>query len=243
MSSVLFPARLDPPQANEVHVWTVRISEATPDLDWLTSVLSPAEHARAERFFRLEDRVRFNVSHGGLRRLLAAYGGGDPAGVTFTESKFGKPALADSKGLQFNMAHSGDVVMYAMTANRVVGVDVEAARPNVDFLEVSGQFAPEEHAVIRAAEGADRVAAFYRCWARKEAYLKARGEGLGYPLNAFAVTVAPGLPPRLEWASDDAAAASRWTMFDVSPGSGYAGAVVVEGGGLQLTSRRLPGSR
>ena len=203
--------------------------------------VSPAEKLRAARFIRQEDRDRFIVAHGVLRQILGRYLSLDPAGLVFETGEFGKPAVVVPAGwpaLSFNMAHSGDAILYAIANGRRVGVDVEAVRSDRDFMALAeSQFAAEEVDALRAAGPDERTAAFYRCWTLKEAYVKARGEGLGFPLKQFAVAFGIGESPAMRWAADDPQVTDRWSVFGLSLASGYAGALIVEGRPMQLVSR------
>lgn len=176
-----------------------------------------------------------------LRFLLGQYLSMDPAALTFGVSSRGKPELAGGDGprrLTFNLAHSGEMIVCAFAAGRRIGVDVEVLRDDVDVLEIAdGQFSPMEAASLRAMQPAERLPAFFRCWTRKEAYVKARGEGLGFPLNQFAVSFLPGDPPAFQWFADDVTEIERWSMADVPLADGYAGAVVVEGKRMDLICR------
>jgi 4'-phosphopantetheinyl transferase len=216
------------------------LTEFGPDLASLESLLSPAEKLRAARFIRQEDRDRFIVAHGVLRQILGRYLSLDPVGLVFETGEFGKPAIVVPAGLpalSFNMAHSGDAILYVIANGRRVGVDVEAVRSDRDFMALAeSQFAAEEVDTLRAAGPDERTAAFYRCWTLKEAYVKARGEGLGFSLKQFAVTF--GASPAVRWASDDPQVAERWSVFGLSLASGYAGALIVEGRPMRLVSRQ-----
>lgn len=217
------------------------LPEFVPDLALLETLLSPGEKMRAARFIREEDRTRFIVAHGVLRQMLGRYVSRDPAELLFEATEYGKPALVVPAGLpsvSFNMAHSGEVILYAIARGRRVGVDVEAVCSDLDFMELAeSQFAAEEVDALRAAGPDERTAAFYRCWTLKEAYVKARGEGLGFPLKQFAVTCGSGETPAVSWASDDPQVTERWSVFGLAPAPGYTGALVVEGRSMRLLER------
>lgn len=235
------PDSLCLPGDNEAHVWTGLLSEMSPCLRSMERLLSVEEERKAARFLRPDDRSRYCAAHVMLRLLLGQYLTLPPAELAFVENAFGKPALARRAGqppISFNLAHSGDVLVCAMAIDRRVGVDVEALRDEVDIEELAeSQFSRQEADELRGVHPAERKAAFFRCWTRKEAYVKARGEGLSFPLKEFAVSFASNKPPRVQWAADDPSASAHWSVFDLAPAPGYAGAVVVEGRPVRLISR------
>lgn len=217
------------------------MSAATPALGALERLLSADERARAARFRRETDRHRFVAAHGGLRQLLGGYLSRPPAALGFVLGEFGKPALAEADGgrvLLFNLSHAGDWILIALAAGQAVGVDVEPIRPDLDFLPIARtQFSPEEIAALAAEAPGAQVNAFFRCWTRKEAYLKARGQGLAYSLREFSVAFGAQARPELRWVADDPSAAERWTVLECAPAADYAGAVVVEGAPVRLVAR------
>jgi 4'-phosphopantetheinyl transferase len=233
--------RLPLPEGDEAQVWIGLLSEVSPSLPDLERFLSAEEKGKAARFLRAEDRSRYVAAHGMLRHILARYLSVAPAGLEFAHSAFGKPALdrrAGQPAITFNLAHSGDAIACAVALDHRIGVDIEAVRTDLDIMGVAeGQFSDREAAALRTIDPSERTEAFFRCWTRKEAYVKARGEGLGLPLNQFAVAFGREEPPRMQWAADDPAAPTRWSMFDLDSSPGYAGAVVVEG--LSVRLRRL----
>jgi 4'-phosphopantetheinyl transferase len=233
-----------------VHVWTAWVSEAPAELDQLDSLLSPAEKSARDRLARPVDRRRYVVAHGLLRQLLGRYLARDPAALEFTAGEFGKPELATTTHaapVSFNLAHSGDAVVLAFAAGGRVGADVEAVRPELKVMELAAShFSPAEIAALAGLSETERTEAFFRCWTRKEAYLKARGEGLNFPLRNFTVSVAPGDSRGLLWVADDPGAPGRWAMYDLTPAVGYRGAVVVEGRCGQFESHQYhwrPGAK
>ena len=208
----------------EVHVWRVLLGlEGGPAEG---GVLSDEERARADRFRRPEDRARSIVSRTALRELLARYVGSTPAALRLTAGPHGKPVLAlgsTASPPDFNVAHSGRVILLAFAAS-AVGVDVEQLRDDVEIEELARRFfAPEEVAAVHATPGARRVETFFRIWTRKEAFLKAHGAGLSAPLDTFSTTTRAG-KPRAE--VDGETEGARWYLRDLDPAAGYAGAVV-----------------
>lgn len=201
----------------------------------LSHVLAPAEHDRASRFYRVEDRRKYVVAHAMLRRILALYEQSSPESLQLTVEEFGKPALASSASgeprLQFNLSHSGELALVAVARGRRVGVDVEQWRTTFPHAELARKvLSANEQATFRALAGAPEreVAGFYSAWSRKEAYIKATGHGISRGLQHFDVTLATDEDARLVADQFDDAAPERWTMRALVVGAGYSAAVVVE---------------
>jgi 4'-phosphopantetheinyl transferase len=183
--------------AGEVAVWSVDLDCAGACLPQLERVLDAEETARGRRFHFARDRAHFIASRGLLRIALGACLGAPPAEVRFCYGPNGKPALdagMNAGGLEFNVAHSHGRLLIAVVRGHAVGIDVEKARPEVEIETIAERFfCPEETRQLRALEPGDaRREGFFNCWTRKEAYLKAHGEGIAYGLERFAVTLAPG---------------------------------------------------
>jgi medium-chain acyl-[acyl-carrier-protein] hydrolase len=222
---------------NDVHVWQARLDVDEERVRHWASMLVPEELARAERFHFRIDRQRYVVGRGVLRRMLGEYLGMRPTEVGLWYNSHGKPALtgeSDRGGVKFNASHSGDLLFLAIAKGREVGVDVEHVRRLPDWRELAGRyFAPTELAELDTVPAPERERAFFQCWTRKEAYIKAQGLGMTLPLDQFAVSLA-GEPARLVSTDHDPAQLSRWTLRDVSPGGDYAAAVVADGSGWDL---------
>lgn len=216
--------------ARDVHVWTMRI-DAVRSPQYLTKLLSPDERARAHRFRAERDRRRFVICRGVLRSLLSRYLNDAPATLAFRYGPHGKPALRSAtkaRDLRFSVAHCRDRALFAVTLGREVGVDVECVHTDRPTDEIAERFfSPHETAAMRALPAADRQCAFFRLWTRKEAFLKARGDGLSTSLRDFAVSAGPDA--RLLWTSPDPLEAARWRLEDVRVGADHAGAVAAEG--------------
>lgn len=224
-----------PPDASvspaDVDVWRIGLARDAASLATLWATLSEEERGRAERFVFPADRDRFLASHGALREILGRYLRCDPGRIAFRTTEYGKPFLApDSGSLRFNLSHSGDQALFAVTRSRQIGVDIERLREDFDVYEIADRFfSPGEVAALRALPQASLREGFFTCWTRKEAYIKARGEGLSMPLDRFDVSVAPGSEARLLAARGDPAAAEGWTLRAIDPGEGYVAALAVEG--------------
>lgn len=196
--SPVFPPDLGP---GEIHVWSVQLDPPTEQVEALGRVLSEDEWERARRFRFDKHRRQYVVGRGALRTLLAAYLGIDPKAVRFTYGPRGKPFLApplDGRGLQFNLSNSDELALVGFVLGRELGVDVEFLRRMNDCEEIAERFfSDSERQVLRTIPFPAKQEAFFNCWTRKEAYLKAVGEGLAAPLDSFDVTLALGEPPRM----------------------------------------------
>jgi 4'-phosphopantetheinyl transferase len=223
------------PGPHQAHVWRVSLRPDEARLARLEAHLSLEERARAARFRFPRDRTAFVAGRGAQREILARYTGVSASAIAYRATAYGKLALdgpAAAAGLRFNVSNSGDLALVAVTLDREVGVDLEVLREMPDGMDIARRFfsAPENE-VFAALPAEARDAAFFACWTRKEAYIKAVGEGLSMPLDRFDVAFAPGQPPRLLATRGDESEASRWTMLELHPAPGYVAALVVEGGG------------
>lgn len=224
-------------EADEVHLWGFNLEQQSPDN--LKLFLSDDEILRASRFHFTKDRNHFIAARGLLRKLLAAYLGVSPADLKVLYGEKGKPYVAaiPDISINFNLAHSHDLVIYAFSQGRELGVDVEYIRVNLADDQIAERFfSPREINALRALPFELRKQAFFNCWTRKEAYIKARGEGLSMPLDEFDVSLAPGEPAVLLNNYKDAGEVSRWGMQSVSVPEGYVAALVVEGHDWSLKS-------
>ncbi len=220
-----------------LHVWLLKTGRAS-DARRLLKTLSTDEVGRAERFRFDRDRTRFVLARGVLRTLLGRYLDAEPATLSFVCNEYGKPALAGewaASGVNFNLSHSHEVVLYAFARGRAVGIDVERVRPELAGEDIAARFfsAPEVEA-LRGQPADARASAFFSCWTRKEAYIKARGEGLSHPLDGFAVSVDSEARDVALDVFGDAAEGRRWTLISLLPEEGYAAALAAEGTNWQL---------
>jgi 4'-phosphopantetheinyl transferase len=226
------PLRTLSVRGDHVDVWATSLDPAPPTLARLERWLDADERDRAARFVFARDARRFLIARGTLREILAAYLGATPDAVRFVYAAAGKPALAEPftpARVEFNVSHSGEIALYAIGSSGRLGVDVEQIRP-LDELEAlaTRNFSAAEQRALFALPSAQRAAAFFACWTRKEAFIKALGDGLSYPLEAFTVSFAAGEPARLLEVGGAPAAAARWTLVALDVGVGYAAAVAVD---------------
>ena len=218
-------------QTGEVHVWRIELEQPGSLLEKFRSTLEADELQRSGRFHFEKHRNSFVVSRGFLRYVLSRYLEAKPETLRFSYGEYGKPAL-DGR-LQFNMSHSHGVALLAITADRQIGVDVEHIRADFATEDIARRFfSSSEVESFNRLPAEEQAAAFFRCWARKEAFIKATGRGLSQPLDEFDVTLAPGVAAELLRVDEDDA--SRWCMSDIDVGSEYAAALVVEGAALRI---------
>jgi 4'-phosphopantetheinyl transferase len=234
------PAAQPPPlTSQEVHVWRIGLELDDASLARLRQTLAEEERRRAERFHFEKDRRHFIAGRGAMRILLAGYLTSRPEEVRFAYSNYGKPRLVDAindSDLRFNLTHSHGLALLAVTRGRDVGIDVERLRD----MENDGQglaerfFSPHESAVLRSLPSHLRREAFFHCWTRKEAYIKADGKGLSLPLAQFDVSLYPGEAAALLATRHDPDEVRRWSMASLLPGEGYVGALVVQGSSWRM---------
>jgi 4'-phosphopantetheinyl transferase len=168
------------------------------------------------------------VARGALRCILAAYARCEPGVLVFRKGPHGKPALTGpGEDIPFNLSHTGGLALVAIAGIGRVGIDAETVRSGIEVEDLSRRFfAPEEADEILALSPDARLAAFFTCWTRKEAFVKALGGGLSVPLDGFQVSVRSDQPARLLWVDEEES--GRWSVLDVSE-PGVAAALVVEG--------------
>ena len=224
--------------SDDVHVWRVELDCAIEEAALFREILSVDERERADRFRFEQDRIRYTVARGVTRRLLGSYASVSPAELRFEYGAHGKPTLPRSP-LRFNVSHSRGLGLIALSWNRELGVDVEAIREDLADEKIAERFfSPGEVAALHSLPREERIPAFFRCWTRKEAFIKADGRGLTRGLDTFDVTLTPGEPARLLRTAPDPEEVHRWSMLALDPGPGYAGALCVEGTGWEASLLR-----
>ena len=219
---------------NVITVWTASLDRDDKERAEWEAMLSPEEKARADRFHFVKDRNRFVAGRGLLRELLGKYIHQEPAGLEFAYGPYGKPALSGAnaaKGVSFNLAHSGGLAVYAISRQRNLGIDVERIQPESAGEDIARRyFSLREVSDLQSLPPEERVEAFFRCWTRKEAYLKALGTGLQTPLDSFSVSLLPGEPAEFL-----GGVASCWNMAAFRPAEHYVAGVVYDGNPCSIT--------
>lgn len=228
------PTKLRPPLGvNELHLWRVCLSDLEEKISGLRLLLSEEEKARGDRFIRSVDGVRFMVGRAVLRLILAQYLGLKPGEIAISTGEFGKPYVSKAlniNDLAFNLSHSGDVCLMAVSYGAEIGVDVEKLRDDVAVEDLATRyFSAEEVAELQALPNGLRRLGFFLCWTRKEAYVKARALGLQIPLDRFSVSLTPDQPAEIRGTE-----AGGWTILSFEPRPGYVAAVVTKGEAISV---------
>ena len=208
-----------------IHVWRADVDDHADDFDAMRRVLSPDERERADRFRFDRDRRRFIVRRAMLRDVLSRYLDAPWIGSPYRHNAFGKPALPAAQApWTFNTSHSRGRALVAVARDRALGVDIEMIRSNIVEEGLAERFFTEgEVRTLRALDRAQQDTAFFDCWTRKEAYIKAQGQGLSIALNRFEVSLGPDDAARLLWTAPDADEAARWSMIDLPVGDQHRG--------------------
>jgi len=214
-----------------VHIWRIPLAAGSATLADYHRLLAPEEGARAACFHFEIHRTRFVIARARLRILLASYLGCEPAALAFSYTEHGKPYLSGA-WLTFNLSHAHEMAVVGVARNRTIGVDIEHIRAELAGAEIAERyFAGAEVRALRSFPPERQPAAFFRCWTRKEAYIKARGEGLSMPLADFEVCLEQKEDlPLVNYKDPNEAA--RWKLCNIPVQEGYAAAVAVEGQNL-----------
>ena len=230
---------------DEAHVWLTELNLSPALLENLKDTLSTDELARANRFHFEKDRHHFIAARGTLRLILGNYLNIQPRNLKFTYNRRGKPKIAnelDQDHVKFNLSHSHGLAVYAVTLSREVGIDIERVRTSLSFEKIAKRFfSPSEFEMLVALPPSERVKGFFNCWTRKEAYIKAIGEGLFISLDQFDVTLNPRDEAKIVSIKGDSILAARWSLYPLTPAPGYVGALAVEGKNLTIKHWRWRG--
>lgn len=222
---------------HEIHLWSSSVLQPDSVKEKLYLTLSPDECEKAARFRFDEHRNAYIVARGLLRSILSYYVGIEPEKLQFTYGARGKPTLADIP-IYFNASHSKDMAVYAIAKEPKLGVDVEYLRPMPDLEMIAKQFfSAAEYDDLLTLEVGQRCEGFFNCWTRKEAYIKASGDGLYAPLDQFRVTLKPGHAPGFVTIQGEENLAAEWSLFDWKPAEQYVGAVAVYGKSWCVTKK------
>lgn len=217
----------------DIDLWVWPLDVEGDERGRLHALLSEDEKARAARFVFERDRHRFIVARGRLRGVLAGVLGTKPSALRFDYAAHGKPSLAGVDGLHFNLSHSEALAALGVTRGPEIGVDVEHVRPLKE--DIAARFFSErETATLRGLPESEQVDAFFRCWTRKEAIVKAIGEGLSHSLDSFDVTLRADQPALVERFAGEADAPRVWRLVHFDPAPGYAGAIACRTGGAAI---------
>lgn len=234
-------------EAGDVHIWRVSLEAASLQAPKFWGLLASDEIKRAQTFHFSRDRDRFVTVRGILKMLLGTYLGTSPREIEFHYGPRGKPALSPQRAgaaPSFNVSHSHDMALLAFTLDLSVGIDVERIRPEVAREQIAERFfSAQETAALCVLPESLQPAAFFNCWTRKEAFIKATGDGLSMPLDQFSMSLVPGEPARLLEVKDGHPELSHWLIRELDVGSGYAAALAVQNPVEQIFCWEYPPSR
>jgi 4'-phosphopantetheinyl transferase len=232
------PQRREHLAANIV-VWIARLSQAQDSLRFLEPCLDAGDRERAARFKFAEDRARFVLGRGLLRKCLGHYLEQPPETVELAYTDLGRPLLPQDETIQFNISHTGDLVAFALTASAQVGVDVELVHRPPDLLELAKRiFSDADFRTFQALPADEALPTFYRVWTRKEAYLKARGEGITEGLQLISASLGPETTSRIMDARNESAA-QTWRVIDLPVPNDYMGCIACDDARKRLDCRSV----
>jgi 4'-phosphopantetheinyl transferase len=220
---------IQPLAPQSVHLWLIDLDLQRECVPFLANLLSAAEHSRICRFHTNELQIRYIAAHGALRCILAAYLRSHPGEVCLAAGPGGKPTLADSRiKLSFNLSHSDELSVAAVAAGEEVGIDIERVKCLPELLSLASMFfSAVEITELRALSRDQRALGFFLGWTRKEAFIKATGEGLSRRLDSFSVSLNPQAVPRLIEVDRTETAANAWSLYSCRPRRGYVAAAIV----------------
>lgn len=226
----LLPARLVL-ASDEVHVWRLALEQPSDRINMLARLLSLDEQTRVDRFHFEHDRRRFIVSHGSLRQILGRYLNLEPNCLRFDTGTHGKPYLAEEfsrSEIHFNLTHSHELALCAITRQHEIGIDLEHLRPLSDMLDIAARyFSTAEYLALCSLPESQKLQGFFNCWTCKEAYLKATGGGLAQGLDHFQVSLKPDEPPQLLAVASLPAEIAYWSLISLNPAPQYTAALVI----------------
>lgn len=225
-----YPPERQPLQRNEVHIWKAKLDVSISLEKKLWHILSADEKNRANKFRFQSDRLHYIAARGILRSILSNYLKIKPSEVSFQYGSQGKPALNPNHNLKFNISHAGGLALFAMTMNHEIGIDLERIKEEIEIDLIANRFfAPGEIKRLFSLPKKDQPQAFFQCWTRKEAFIKAKGDGLSFPLDQFEVSFGASEQGRLiktAWGENEVA---NWHLTTFDPEEVFTGALAVYG--------------
>lgn len=236
------PLPTPPLPDSTIHVWCATFSGLHTDLPHYISLLSLDEKERSQRFHFAEDQNHYILGRGLLRTLLGSYINMEPAQIEFNYGKYGKPALKSRSdlGVEFNLAHSNDLILYAIGRHARVGIDIEYIRPMPDMDNFAQHFfSADEITMIGSLSGRAKEEAFFKLWTCKEAFLKAHGNGLATPLDQVEISLSNNGTANLESIDADKEKARHWHLKIFTPMQDYQAAIAIDGHDRQITFHKL----
>jgi 4'-phosphopantetheinyl transferase len=221
---------------NQIDIWRINLATCSRTSEEWRTLLAPDEVAHADRYYFEQHRCRFTVARAAMRQILSCYAAVAPREIVFRYGTRGKPELSGKlRGITFNMSHSNEAALFAVTRRSALGVDIELVNREIRFAEIArGFFSATEVRCLEMLPPGERADAFFSCWTRKEAYIKAVGEGLSIPLRNFDVAFGPSIPAALLAVRGRSGERERWRMYDIEAPEGYKAALVAEGKAHQI---------
>lgn len=216
----------------EAHIWCIRLCQETSVVEKLFDLLTTNERERAAKYHFQTDRMRFIIARGAVREILSRYLDIEPNLICFSYNRYGKPVLDEEINncrLHFNVSRSQDFALCAVIGEREIGVDIEFINQENANLDVADRFFSQSEAInLNAFPENEQTAAFFRCWTRKEAYIKAVGKGFSYPIQDFSVSVGAERSTILE-ITHRTQKTRRWSLTTFLPHPEYVATIAVEG--------------
>lgn len=227
--------------AAEIHIWHATLDISESRLESLSKTISGDEKQRAQRLYFERDRRHFITSRGILRTILGNYLGIGEGQVQFCYAVNGKPTVQSSpchRTIHFNLSHSNGEALFAFTLSSQIGIDIEKIRYVLDMDQIAGRFfSLQERELFCSLPRAEKEEAFFCCWTRKEAFIKATGEGLARPMDSFTVPFIPGETSMFLHIHSNSLNPVQWSLHAFKPKPGYVAALVAEGGAKQMIFR------
>ena len=217
-----------PPLGEDIHIWNCKVDFDADLVHRYKNILSAAEIKRANRFKFESDRIIFITARAVLRLLSSKYLKINPEVIQFNYTEFGKPFFKDKTSLRFNVSHSGDRIALAFCHDHEIGVDIEKIKDDFDVMDLAQNFfSKTEIASLQQQPREELSRAFFRCWTRKEAFIKAEGSGLSFPLDKFTVSLEKDCQADILQTDWDASEKDKWSLFSFVPKNNYLSAIAV----------------
>jgi 4'-phosphopantetheinyl transferase len=215
---------------NEIHIWFINFNINKAEFNFLNNFLSEDEILKASKFKFEKDKNSSIITRGALRLLSGKYLGLNPQEIEFKYGDFGKPVFNFETPLKFNLSHSGNMAVIGFCLHEDIGVDIEVMKANFDVFDIaSNYFSSSEIEVLKTLPTEEHTKGFYRCWTRKESFIKAKAKGLSFPLDSFSVSIDSDIKAELLETKWDYSEKEFWKLFTFSPQENYIGAVSVKG--------------
>jgi 4'-phosphopantetheinyl transferase len=214
----------------ELHVWLIKLDEISKSINYLKAILTEDEILKASKFRFHKDKNCSIISRGALRLLTSKYLNTNPKTITFKYGDYGKPYYSIETDLKFNVSHSGNLAIIGFVLNNDIGVDIEQLKYDFDVMDiVDNYFSQHEIETLKKFPNQELTQGFYRCWTRKESFIKAKAKGLSFPLDSFSVDIKSDEKTELLETKWDKNEKDLWRLFSFSPMKNYVGAVSVKG--------------